>query len=306
MQTILTIAPIFILILLGWIASRTGFLPEEVLSGINRLVYYFAIPAFLFHAISNFPLDQGFNLPVMLVTLGTACLCYLSGWLLCKTARLPAGRSGALIQGACHGNLGYIGLPVAFYFLGDAGLAQAGIISGFMMILQNVMSVSILQSFASGTATGEKSSVLLKLLQNPVIVTCMVAITVSKLQLPVPEVLDRSCRMLGQLAPPAALLLIGASLTFETIQSRKLAMLCAATVKLVVLPGLGLLFFTLLGVAPADYLPALILLGTPTATIAYVMARQMQSDTDIAVGMVSTTTLLSALTLSLWLSFITP
>lgn len=109
--------------------------------------------------------------------------------------------------------------------------------------------------------------------------------------------------MLGQLAPPAALLLIGASLSFKTIRSKKVAILCASSVKLILLPALGLVAFTVLGIAPTDYLPGLILLSTPTATIAYILARQMKSDQDIAVGMISVTTLLSALTISAWLSF---
>lgn len=302
MQTLLTITPIFILIALGWVAYRTGFLSEEVLSPLNRLVFYFAIPAFLFSAISNFPLAQGLNLPVLLVVLGTAFSCYVCGWLLCKAARIPADRSGPLIQGACHGNLGYIGLPVAFYFLGDAGLAQTGILAGFLMILQNVMSVSILQSFSSTSKSGKASSVVRELLKNPVILSCIAGIIVSELQLPIPQVLDRSCKMLGQLAPPAALLLIGASLSFKTIRTKKTAILCASTVKLLVLPALGLAAFTLLGIAPENYLPGLILLSTPTATIAYILARQMKSDQDIAIGMISVTTLLSALTISAWLS----
>lgn len=304
MQTLITIAPIFILIALGWCAARIGFLPEEILAPLNRLIYYFAIPAFLFHAISNFPLDQGLNLSVLLVTLGTVLTCYLSGWLLCKVARVPRQQSGALVQGSCHGNLGYIGLPVAFYFLGDTGLAQAGILSGFLMILQNIMSVSIMQSF-SPTTTNKKSDLLIKLLQNPVILSSMAGIIASGLQIPIPEVFNRTFRMLGHLAPPAALLLIGASLSFETIRSKKIAIFCSSFAKLLLLPSLGLLAFTLLDISADNYFPALILLTTPTATIAYVLAKQMHSDADIAVASISASTLLSALTIPAWLAFLT-
>lgn len=302
MQTFITIAPIFILIALGWGAFRTGFLPHEVLNPLNRLIYYFAIPAFLFHAISNFPLTQGFNIRVTLVTLGTAFSFYSSGWLMLKFSRIKEQKAGVLVQGSCHGNLGYIGLPVAFYFLGSPGLAQAGIISGFLMILQNIMSVTILQSFSSRDTQSKKTSTLVKLLQNPVILSSMAGIIASGLQLPVPEVVDRTLKMLGQLAPPAALLLIGASLSFKSLKSQIIFIAAAVTSKLVLLPAAGLLFFTLLGIPSTEYLPALILLSTPTATVAYVMARQMNADLDIAVALISISTLLSALTLPLWLS----
>jgi hypothetical protein len=35
---------------------------------------------------------------------------------------------------------------VAFYFMGESGLAKAGILAGFLMILQNVLSVLALQA----------------------------------------------------------------------------------------------------------------------------------------------------------------
>lgn len=304
MQTLLTIAPIFILILLGAVAARTGFLPEPALSPLNRLIYYFAIPAFLFHAISNFPLDQGFNLPVLLATLGTALCFYLCGWIITAGSNISAAQAGILVQAACHGNLGYIGLPVAFYFLGKTGLAQAGIIAGFLMILQNIMSVSILQSTSGSKQTLQRSNLLVQFSKNPVIVSCMLGIIASALKLPVPEVINRTLNMLGDLAPPAALLLIGASLSFKTIKKQKLRIATVVVVKLLLLPSLGLLLFTLLGIAPAAYLPAMILLGTPTATVSYVMARQMQADMDIAVGAISASTLLAAMTLPFWLAFL--
>ncbi len=304
MQTLITIAPIFIILALGWVAAKTGFLPEEVQSHLNRLVYYFAIPAFLFRAISSAPLAQGFNVTVLMITLGSALSFYLTGWLLCKTARVSPAKAGVIVQTSCHGNLGYIGLPIAFYFLGDIGLAQAGIISGFLMILQNIMSVTVLQSF-SGAGAGKKSPILVKLLQNPVIVASMLGILASGLQIPIPDVINRTLSMLGHLAPPAALLLIGASLSFRTIWDHKTAIITATMAKLVFLPALGLCLFTLLGIASTDYLPAMILLGTPTATVAYVLSRQMNADSGLAVAAISASTLLSALSLSLWLTILT-
>jgi hypothetical protein len=50
-----------------------------------------------------------------------------------------------------------------------------------------------------------------------------------------------------------------------------------------------------------DYLPALILLASPTATLTYVMAEEMKGDTDFAVASLSICTMLSAATFSIWL-----
>ena len=71
--------------------------------------------------------------------------------------------------------------------------------------------------------------------------------------------------------------------------------------KLMLLPALGLTFFHFLGLDGVEYLPALILLASPTATVSYVMASEMAGDADLATAAISVTTLVSAVTFTLWL-----
>jgi predicted permease len=62
-----------------------------------------------------------------------------------------------------------------------------------------------------------------------------------------------------------------------------------------------LTFFYFLGLDRVEYLPALILLASPTATVSYVMALEMAGDADLATAAISITTLASAVTFTLWL-----
>lgn len=72
--------------------------------------------------------------------------------------------------------------------------------------------------------------------------------------------------------------------------------------KLVALPLLGLTLFLIMDVKPDDYLPALILLATPTATVAYVMAGEMGGDSEFSAAAISTSTIFSAITFVVWLA----
>ena len=47
MYIINSIAPIFLLIALGKILRKTSFFPEDFFKGLNRLVFWFALPALL-------------------------------------------------------------------------------------------------------------------------------------------------------------------------------------------------------------------------------------------------------------------
>ncbi len=305
MQAFTTILPIFLLIALGWFAHHRGFIPQEFLGPANRLTYYFAIPALVFRAIAKASFVQEFHGGVLLATLGAAALAYLFTWCYCLVRRLPRGRIGSVVQSAGHGNLGYIGLPFAFYFLGDVGLVKAGIISGFLMILQNVLSVTALQAYSGIERQGTGlRSIFAKVLTNPVILSSLAGILVSASGLQLPLVILRAIDMLSGLAPPMALLLIGASISFRAIRAYARPVLFSVVAKLLLLPGIGLGIYTVLQLPASEYLPGLILLCCPTATVAYIMAREMGGDADFVVASISTSTLLSAGSFLLWLSLV--
>ncbi|MDK9705437.1 MAG: AEC family transporter [Desulforhopalus sp.] len=305
MEVLVTIVPIFAIIILGWVARRRGFITAEFLEPANRLVYYLSLPVLIFNSIAKARFHEQFDAHVLALTLLAAALVYLVSYLLARLTKMPPARIGPFVQGSGHGNLGYIGLPIALYYLGEPGLAKAGIISGFLMILQNLLSVVALQMHDTTTSKrpGIKSFAK-KLLGNPVIFGAMAGVVVSFLAVPIPQVILRCFDILGGLAPPTALLLIGASLSVQLIRTHQRPALGAVCLKLVLLPAIGLLLFSLFHLAATDYLPAIILLCSPTATVAYVMAREMHGDTEVAVATISASTLLSSATFVFWLALV--
>ena len=302
MNIITTIIPIFIIIIIGWFARWRGFIPPEFISPANRLVYYIAIPAMIFHSISKASLKTQFDAAVLAITLLSVLAVFAVAWSAGKINRVRRGQRGTFIQTAFHGNLGYIGLAVAYYFLGNEGFVRASIIAGFIMILQNFLAVVALQlNSDKPSATGNRFEVAFRILGNPVILSAMAGILFSLSGLRVPLIIDRSLDILSGFALPMALLVIGGSLSFELMQLRILRVLSSGFMKLILLPGLGFALYRLFGLASQDYLPGLILLASPTATITYVMAKEMNGDTDFAVAAISISTMFSAITFTLWL-----
>jgi predicted permease len=302
MNIITTIIPIFIIIIIGWFARWRGFIPPEFISPANRLVYYIAIPAMIFHSISKASLKTQFDAAVLAITLLSVLAVFAVAWSAGKINRIRRGQRGTFIQTAFHGNLGYIGLAVAYYFLGNEGFVRASIIAGFIMILQNFLAVVALQLNSDNPlSAGNRFEVALRILGNPVILSAMAGILFSLSGLRVPLIIDRSLDILSGFALPMALLVIGGSLSFELMQLRILRVLSSSFMKLILLPGLGFALYRLFGLASQDYLPGLILLASPTATITYVMAKEMNGDTDFAVAAISISTMFSAITFTFWL-----
>jgi predicted permease len=293
-----TIVPIFVVIGVGMLAGQRGYLPDAFLGPANRLVYHLAIPAMIFRAVATGDLQRQFNLPVLVVCLATVGVGYLVAHGVGRACRLERPAHATFTQAAFHGNLGYIGLAVVFFHLGDTALGRASILAGFIMILKNLLAVVALSTGLEG-ASGNRWR---RVMGNPVIVAAMLGIGFSAAGLKLPRIADQSLAILARMALPLALLVIGATLSPRQIRSALKPALAASGIKLVVLPGIALVAWRWLALAPEAYLPALILLASPTATVAYVMGREMGGDADLAGAVISLSTLLSGATFLGWLS----
>jgi hypothetical protein len=304
MHVLSTIIPIFAVVILGCFARGKGFMPPEFLGAANRLVYYLAIPALIFRAVSKASFRSEFNPTVLLITLLSAVVAYFIAWLVGRYSRWHPGRIGAFIQCSGHGNHGYIGLPIAFYYIGESGLTKASILAGFLMILQNILSVLALQANAASEVGSKRNFRFIadKLIRNPVIVSALAGVVASVVQLPIPTPILRFIDILGNLAPPLSLLLIGASLSIKTMRRNFFSVFGSVFIKIAALPAVGLLLFKLSGVDVSDYLPGLILLATPTATVAYVMSKEMVGEAEFATAAISTSTICSIFTYLIWLT----
>ena len=303
MNIISTIVPVFIIIFLGLFAKQIKFITPDFLNQANRLVYYIAIPAMIFSSIAKASLNTQMNTGVIMITLFSLMLISAIAFGTARFLKMARSSKGTFIQCSFHGNLGYIGLAVAFYYLGDSGFVKAAIIAGFVMILQNALAVIVLQ-YHSGSNTGHPKmfDTLKKTMVNPVILSALAGILFSWFNVPMPLILDRALEILTGMALPLALLIIGASLSFEKLKPRFLNVMVSSFLKVMVAPAIGFVLFKFFSVHPKDYLPGLIILSSPSATLTYIMAKEIGGDPDFAVAAISICTIISGLTYGLWLS----
>lgn len=306
MHVLATVTPIFAVVVLGFLARKYGFIPKEFLGTANQLVFHLALPALVFRSVSKASFTTDFNAEVLVLTIVSVLLIYFGSWFLVSKNRWKWGQAGSFIQCAGHGNQGFVGLPIALYYIGDSGLVKAAILAGFLFILQNTLSALALQicAISRGSYRDTVTKIGRSLLSNPIIVSAFGGMVISFLDINLPAPASRFLDIMAGMAAPLSLLLIGASLSFTLMQKNFFSVIGAVAVKLVVLPLTGLILFMAIGLSVDDYLPALILLGTPTATVAYVMAGAMGGDSTFAGAAISLSTILSSVTYVLWLSLV--
>ncbi|UCG38520.1 MAG: AEC family transporter [bacterium] len=303
MLTILeNISPVFLVIALGFMARRLGFLPDIFISSANRLVYFVAIPILVYGEISRGSFSQSFDLVQITGTYAAVFSAAVLSFLAAKALRITPGETSTFAQCSFHGNLGYVGLAVVFYALGPEGRGAASVLAGFLILFQNVVAIGI-YTFTAGGGRGFNPRVVGKFLGNPIILATLLGLFSSAAGVTVPPFLMRSFDIVGDMALPLALLIIGGSL--RTAPARRVQMVALSTLfKLLLLPLAGLVLFRSMGLGAVQTETAVILLASPSATVTYVMASEMGGKPDLAAAAVTISTVASIATYTLWISLV--
>lgn len=297
-----SIAPIFLLIALGTILRKTDFLPDTFFKGLNKFVFWIALPALLINRIGSAKIEiKPVSQIVLLLTLATLAGLALA-WGLARWMKLPTQKRGSFIQGSFRSNGAFIGLPVIIYTLGDLDPRAemlGTVVLAPLVILFNVLSVSVLLHHSRHKSSTAQSvlTVMVQLIKNPLVVACAIGLGLNLSGLPLPLFLIRPLDALGLAALPLILLSIGSSLGFERLRGAASPSLIASLIKVVAIPSIGFLFASLLKLDPTERMVAILYLAAPAAGMSYIMAEVMGNDAPLAGRIVAISTLLSALTL---------
>ncbi len=292
------VLPVFLVIGLGMALKKVGMVDGSFLFQLNRLVYYLALPALLFHKIAAADFSASFNGGLLAGMLIAVFLTAVFSYAFALWRGYPARILGSFCQGAFRGNLAYIGLAVVYNAQGESGLAAAGILLGFMVPVFNFLSVVVLLLPHRGAAGERRYGTEFWVRQiggNPLILASFAGILWSYWRLPLPEVVDRSLDIVTGMALPLALLAIGGSFSLQRLKGDIARAMLATLIKIVWLPLFTACILLTFGIGGQGLAIGVIFATTPTATAAYIMAQQMGGDAELSGSIIMLTTLLSVI-----------
>lgn len=309
MHVVNSLLPVFLMIGLGKALCRTALFPGETSRNLNRLTYWIALPALLLDRITGAVFDAGqvWRLTGLLVL--ATLLSALLAWVVSCTLRLPRQARGAFIQGSARANNAFVGLPVILYALSEHGPAVEALATVSLapaIVFYNVFSVSVLLAYSEkdGLRPAVAARLYLKqLITNPLILSCVIGLVLNRAGMQFPVAIQRSLATLGNAALALALLSIGSTLSFKGLGERIGLTSVAASIKVFAQPLIGLGLALLWAVPAVERQILLIYLACPTAVVSFVMADMFGSDRDLAAHIIVLTTLLSALSLLMILTF---
>ena len=185
---------------------------------------------------------------------------------------------------------------------GDAGYAPLMILAS--VPIYNVFAVIILVLEADGGGKLDAArlrQVAINVVTNPILLGIFAGMPFAFFSIPVPAMMHKGLSMLSNLATPLSLLVIGASFVWGDALKKAKPTVLASLINLVVLPALFLPLAIKLGFRDEQLMALLIMLGSPSTPSGYIMAKQMGNDDVLANGIVVLTTLLAAVTITLWI-----
>ena len=302
MQNVLSvILPFFALVLTGYGAGRWRVLDEAGINGVNRFVFYFALPCLLFVKMAATPVSIVFNGPFLAA--------YITGGLALFTAAALVGRfvfRGTLAEGgllglaACYGNIGYMGIPLLVAAVGETIAVPLALILTVDLVLFVPLGMLVIEI---GKGEGDSVRHVVRaagrvFLTNPLVIAIVAGIATSAAGVTLPGPVAAFTGLLGGTAGPCAMFGLGAVLAGRPA-GRGLGMVAYMSIgKLVVHPVVIAGSMTAFGVVAPWSTAAVLAAGMPIAAVLFVIGQQYDVYPERASTAVLASTALSVLTLT--------
>lgn len=295
------VLPFIIYLSLGAITRVSGAAEESFLKKLNTFAFRFTFPMMMFKSVYNIDRSQGLSgkltVAVFLAVLATIFLAVLIVPRLVKDNR----RRGSIIQAVYRSNSVLFAIPLTESLYGTDAANAVGFTLAFVIPLYNVAAVLILEYYGEKGKGVSAGALAKKVITNPLILGAVTGLIFWVLRIPLPSGVKKPIEALASSATPLAVIALGGTLHLSDFGPNMKYLLPTVSVKLVIWPALAVGLATLLGFEGLERFIFFIFFATPIAVSSYPMAENMGCDGKLAGQLVVLSTLLSVLTIFLWI-----
>lgn len=285
------VAVILILIAVGYVVTKRGWITERGASEITSLLIKIVTPCLIvnsflgstdslkvsemFLALAVSALSLGISLAISLVTF----------------RKEPPERQKVLRFAVIFSNAGFMGIPLVESIVGSKGV----IYGSFFVVAFNVICWTYGYSMMSGGAKMNIKTVLL----NPGIIGLIFGLPIYFLKIQLPAILAEPVGFLSNLNTPLAMLVIGSYIARVDLHSfiSDMAVYKMAFLRLVAAPALYLLVLMVIRPEPDLLVSSIIQASAPVAANTVLFAVQYHQDSELASKTVAVSTVLSIITI---------
>jgi predicted permease len=292
------VAPIFLMMALGYLAPRTGAIGREDVPRLNRIAFRFFLSVTLFNSIYHSDISRAVQPKLLLFAVAAVLVEFgLAAAFVLATEKDP-GKQGVKIQGLFRSNFVLIGLPLTEALLEGGDIGPTALLIAVVVPLFNAMAVVTLEAFRG--ARPQAGKILRNILINPLIISSVLGLLFLTAGVRLGPVLESTVRQISGVANPFMLFLLGAFFRFDGLRRYRRDLLIVGAGRLVVIPGVMLTAAYLLGFRGAGFAGLISMFGSATAVSSFTMVQQLGGDDELAGDIVVTTSAACVITLFGW------
>ncbi|MER2518823.1 MAG: AEC family transporter [Candidatus Accumulibacter phosphatis] len=272
-------APLFVLVLAGYLLMRGCGWPPSMSENLSRFVFSVALPAMLFRMMSDFSKLPPVDARLLIAFFGGCLIVFVIGRLVAwRLFALDGVGQSVFALGGVFSNNVLLGLPLAKVALGEAAVPSVALVLVFnALILWTLLSVSIewaqhgsfsLHGFAK-TARG--------VLTNPIVAGILSGALFGLTGWPLPTLLAQPLAMLAQAAAPLALIALGMGLAEYGVRAGWQISVAICCLKLIVQPLVVWSLALLMGLPAMETQVVVLLASLAVGANVYLMSRQFKT-----------------------------
>ena len=290
---------LLVLVVTGFIAGKVGYMGGEFDRKLSSLVINITCPALILSSAMTGELpDRRFILPLLLISVVTYIVLTVVAFWLPRWLTRHREDEGALGFALMFGNVGFMGYPVVASIFGHEAVFYAAVLN----VVNTFAVFTIGTILINGRSDGDSGRFQKKVLYSTPMLAAYLTMGIVALEVKdIPAVVSQPLTMLGNVTVPAALLIIGSSMSHLSIRT----MLGNATVYATALFRLGILpigiYFMTRGLGFSEFVVNIntLVIAMPVATYGTILCLKYKKDTTMITEVTFITTLLSMVTIPL-------
>ena len=288
---------LFALVVVGYVAGKLGYLGGDFDRQLSRLVINITCPALILSSAMTGTLpDRRYILPLLLISVITYMILSGVAFFLPRYMTKKKDDEGIIGFALMFGNVGFMGYPVVASIFGYEAVFYAAVLN--VVNTFAVFTIGTILITRKNDVEGKHFQK--KVLYSTPMLAAYLTMAIVALEIDnIPEAISQPLTMLGNITVPAALLIIGSSMSNLPLRS----LLGNGTVytttlfRLVLLP-IGIHFLMgVLGFSPLVVNINTLVIAMPVATYGTILCLRHEKDTTLMTEVTFITTLLSMLTI---------
>lgn len=295
------VAPLFLAIFAGMAFSRSKQVNENWIEILNKYALFIGFPALIIAALLRLDIEQQSFGKLIFVNSANIILLTLLvspvSWIL----KLSPNAKRSLYLILPYTNNAYLGMPVLQNTYGNEVLPVAAVISAVYLFWMFTLTLTLLEN--SGEMKANPMRTLVKLVQNPMLVSVLAGITLVYFKVQLPGVVLKTLNLFADSVTAVVLFSIGIFMGLHKAGAPKEWLKASgwAALTMVLFPFLLYLAVRKIQMDPLHAKATFLDAAMPLGLTPYALATQYKLETSLIARIVVVSTLLSLVIIPVWI-----